>query len=1362
MKRGLLLLSFLFAALAGTVCFFLFTSQGFHLVLGTVNQFTKGAVSAEDSGGRLAGRWWVSGLIVHSSAVDVSIGKLSVDWRFKDLFLGKFHASAIELEKLDIVVQQSEQRQPDQTRSAFDPPPIIFPLSMKLNRFAVDGGVVRTAGSPAPMFVINQLVLRAETNGNQLIVDELLLRSPEIDTTLQGNVAFTGSWPLSFQGKWQARPANYSPLNGSAAFSGTLENPEFELSVLDPFQVNLEGGISDAFSVLAWHLRAEIDGLDPRLLSADLPMLTLAAEVEATGTLDRYSGRIKAAVDPGGHIKPDFELLFSGSSSAVSIEPSAVDVGGNRAIVSARVDWSKDLLWNVLVKTDDFEVSALDPRINGQVSLTAGADGSYGDGLSYHLEVSDVIGTFAGLHEDVLGGLTLDGSESGLTIVSADFTLGEGHIDISGGLRWQEALSWDARVLLKSFSPGVVDAGLAGSVSAEIRTHGEMGLTAGSDGSKGEGLTYHLEVSDVIATFAGLHEDVLGGLTLDGSESGLTIVSSDFTLGEGHIDISGGLRWQEALSWDARALLKSFSPAVFEPSVEGSVNAEIGSTGVFSEERLEVDVELKNVSGLLGGYEVSGGGAVDYRDGNIGIDNLLFKNGKNQLEIHGRIADTLALSFLLEGSELTRLIPSLGGAVRAHGNVTGTKAYPELVMVVDAENLSFREYSAAAIAADIKVSTAQEGVAEAAVTAEQLTIPGTLVRHAGVELSGSREQHQLSVAIDSDHGALSVSTAGMLDADNVWRGQITALRAEHPRLGVLHSSGVPSLQLSKQSADIREFCLASEDIRFCLEGAWRDPSSWSVAIRDLEIDGTLLTKASGMTAVLSGKAHGSAAAAGEGLFLSALTAEFVSAEMVLDAGQTAYYKEMKWFDTAVTLSLKDKLLAAKLSSRFVDGSIFSGNLGVSDVGALTGPFADLSVNGSLQATINDLAPLSILTDDYLQPSGRLSADLVLAGTIAEPRFSGGINLADGEIHIPQLNITPKRISGSLSGTDKSVSVLLEAFSGAGKATAAGAFTFDADGWFGNFRVTGDKVTLINQKELQIIANPDMLLELGSAGGRLSGTLAVPEALIQPEEMSGSVSESADVVIVQEEDATPWPFELAVKIILGDNVKVDGYGLSGLLRGSLELAEGKSGSLAGTGELYLENGEFSFYDRKLEITRGAILFGGGPVDNPGLDVSARKTLKAKELGEDDIVVGVNVLGSVDDYEMELFSIPPMDEADIIAYIVVGTSVSSASSSESGAIGAALSAITMKQGNKILGDIGGLFAVDDLKLEGSGADDTSLVVGKQLLDDLYLSYDFNLYKNAGFFRIRYDFGKGFSVESKNSIDSNGVNLLYSFER
>jgi autotransporter translocation and assembly factor TamB len=73
------------------------------------------------------------------------------------------------------------------------------------------------------------------------------------------------------------------------------------------------------------------------------------------------------------------------------------------------------------------------------------------------------------------------------------------------------------------------------------------------------------------------------------------------------------------------------------------------------------------------------------------------------------------------------------------------------------------------------------------------------------------------------------------------------------------------------------------------------------------------------------------------------------------------------------------------------------------------------------------------------------------------------------------------------------------------------------------------------------------------------------------------------------------------------------------------------------------------------------------------------------------------------------------------------------------------------------------VDELHFEGGlGDDDASLVVGKSLTEQLSVSYDFNLFKNAGFFRVRYEFGRGFSVQSRNSFDSNGIEFLYSFER
>lgn len=128
-------------------------------------------------------------------------------------------------------------------------------------------------------------------------------------------------------------------------------------------------------------------------------------------------------------------------------------------------------------------------------------------------------------------------------------------------------------------------------------------------------------------------------------------------------------------------------------------------------------------------------------------------------------------------------------------------------------------------------------------------------------------------------------------------------------------------------------------------------------------------------------------------------------------------------------------------------------------------------------------------------------------------------------------------------------------------------------------------------------------------------------------------------------------------------------------------------------------------------------------------------------------------------MELFSIPAMEDAEIVSYLVTGSSLQSA---DSGAVAAALNALGTSTGNRLLGGVGERLSLDDVRIGGGGEDDTSLVLGKRLSEDLYISYDFNLYKNAGFFTIRYDFGRGFSVESRNSIDSNGIILFYSFER
>ncbi len=54
---------------------------------------------------------------------------------------------------------------------------------------------------------------------------------------------------------------------------------------------------------------------------------------------------------------------------------------------------------------------------------------------------------------------------------------------------------------------------------------------------------------------------------------------------------------------------------------------------------------------------------------------------------------------------------------------------------------------------------------------------------------------------------------------------------------------------------------------------------------------------------------------------------------------------------------------------------------------------------------------------------------------------------------------------------------------------------------------------MNQRELSIIADPDVKLVIGPDGGSLSGSVFVSKALISPEEMRNSDAVSDDVVFV---------------------------------------------------------------------------------------------------------------------------------------------------------------------------------------------------------------------------------------------------------
>src|SRR5690606_18590035 len=134
-----------------------------------------------------------------------------------------------------------------------------------------------------------------------------------------------------------------------------------------------------------------------------------------------------------------------------------------------------------------------------------------------------------------------------------------------------------------------------------------------------------------------------------------------------------------------------------------------------------------------------------------------------------------------------------------------------------------------------------------------------------------------------------------------------------------------------------------------------------------------------------------------------------------------------------------------------------------------------------------------------------------------------------------------------------------ALSGGGLIEADGELRFVDSLAIGRLALRGETVELANTPDARLWASPDLALEMSAERIDLTGSVPIPRARFTPRNsVEGAVSPSSDQIIVDDEesDARPFtrPFYARVALSLGDDVTFDGFGLTGRLRGALEVVE----------------------------------------------------------------------------------------------------------------------------------------------------------------------------------------------------------------
>jgi translocation and assembly module TamB len=394
-----------------------------------------------------------------------------------------------------------------------------------------------------------------------------------------------------------------------------------------------------------------------------------------------------------------------------------------------------------------------------------------------------------------------------------------------------------------------------------------------------------------------------------------------------------------------------------------------------------------------------------------------------------------------------------------------------------------------------------------------------------------------------------------------------------------------------------------------------------------------------------------------------------------------------------------------------------------------------------------------------------------AGDLRKPDVKGEVLLSDGRVNVPEAGLEVRDIQLTARGdTSKKLDLTGSMRSGAGdlRVTAKSQLAA-AESLRVEVKVEGQRFTVMNTPEAEVLISPDLeALAIGKSVN-VQGEVAIPIARIELTEVPrGAQGPSSDVRFIDaeaQESEPPLDVAAEVRVVLGDSVSFKGRGFSSHFAGGIKVIEDPGQPTSGTGEIRIVNGTYKAYGQDLRVGAwgdtlvgdqdpGRIIFAGGPIENPGLNMRAFRE------ADDGTIAGLHIQGTAKEPVILLFSEPSMADADCLSYILLGHKAGEGG--DSNMLADAAVSMGLKGGNTMARSLGSKVGLDETGIESDGGlDEATLVTGKYLSPKLYVGYGYGLFDQVSTFRTRYLVSRQVTVQAETGAGSGG-DVLYRLER
>ena len=840
---------------------------------------------------------------------------------------------------------------------------------------------------------------------------------------------------------------------------------------------------------------------------------------------------------------------------------------------------------------------------------------------------------------------------------------------------------------------------------------------------------------------------------------------------------NGRLGWKNDFNWRAALTVKGANPSVRWPEWTAKLNGKANIKGAHKQDGWQLTGEIKKLGGELAGLPIDHA-SLDFElaEHVYVVKNLKFKSQQNQLRGNAQFKflpdkePRINASWNIDSQNLTQLHPAAKGSIKSEGHLRGDLLAPQLSTSIQAKGLVYKDYGISSIEGAVDVDPRINSDLSVRLRLENLKIGDTKIRGLSLSGNGTTGDHELkySSRVDAKRSLSWSATGGY--KDEIWKGTLNSSLMHTAEFGDWEQQLPSDISVSASRLHVDYYCLTpiNADAHVCLKIDSDYLKSWSGAIniKDLPVE-TFKTYFPPQIISVQGLVNGSANFDFQKDVIRSFHASLVSSKGKVEFGLPAGEKQ--------------KLDYQQLQAEIVHGkhgiNVIS-NVDLRETGEVdikvtlknkhTLSELDTSqlIDGRIVVDLKNLTVLPLIYPDIQYIDGHKYSEYVISGSIGNPVIIGRTDIAAKSVLLPRLGIELRDVRAD-ARTDKknNIKVSGEASSGEGKIIIKGEMlNYLGTDLLAKLHIEGNNFLATKTPEFEMEISPKVTAIVNNDVMRLEGNIVLPRARIQAIQTASTVSPSADVVIVDADLADDQArkklaLDAELKITLGNEVSIEGFGASGRLRGEVLVREVPGGVTTGSGEIRFEEGKFTAYNRELSIERGMLTFANSPIDNPILAIQAVRNIDRQDLK---VKVGVEVTGQAQNPKVELFSEPAMDQSDILSYMILGYPMNQATEKDGSTLSTAASSIGLIGGELLANEIATKLGIDieNIRITTDAATQQPLV-GAYLNPRLYAEYVMGVGQAVNTFRIEYNLTNRWVLKTETSSEQQGADLFYTIE-